>query len=123
MAYRITTRMANRSRTLRRSLTEPEIMLWSRLKTRGTGKPIFRCQYVYESMIFDFYCPAARMAVEVDGSTHWDEENRARDEARDRWLAKRGIEVLRIGAGEVFRGLSGVVDAVIGRAEERIGDR
>ena len=120
MAYRITTRMANRSRTLRKDMTEPEVMLWSRLKMRGTDKPIFRRQYVYEAMIFDFYCPAARLAVEVDGSTHWDEKKQAKDAARDLWLRGRGIEVLRIGAGSVYRDLSGVDDAVILLAEARI---
>ena len=123
MAYRMTIRMRNLSGTLRKDMTEPEIMLWSRLKTRGTDKPIFRRQYVYESMVFDFYCPAARLAVEIDGSSHWAEEKRAKDEARDRWLAERGIEVMRVEAGWVYRDLSGVADAVILRAQERIRGR
>jgi very-short-patch-repair endonuclease len=123
MAYRMTIRMRNRSKTLRKDTTEPEIMLWSRLKTRGQDKPIFRRQYVFGSMIFDFYCPAAKLAVEIDGSSHWDEEKQAKDDARDRWLAIQGIEVMRIGAGWVYRRLGGVVDAVILRAEERMRSR
>jgi len=98
-------------------------MLWSRLKTRGRPKPIFRRQYPYESMIFDFYCPAARLAIEIDGSTHWTEEKRDKDAARDAWLAGRGVAVMRIGAGEVYSDLSGAADAVILRAEERIRGR
>jgi len=35
----MTTRIANRARALRKSMTEPEIMLWSRLKGRGTDRP------------------------------------------------------------------------------------
>jgi very-short-patch-repair endonuclease len=120
---RVSDRIATRARALRKTMTEPEIMLWSRLKTRGTDKLIFRRQYAYESMIFDFYCHAARLAVEIDGSTHWSEEAREKDEARDLWLARRGIEVLRVGAGEVYRNLGGVADAVILRAEERIRSR
>nr|WP_293362399.1 DUF559 domain-containing protein [Phenylobacterium sp.] len=112
--------MRNRSKTLRKDMTEPEIMLWSRLKTRGEDKPIFRRQYAFVSMIFDFYCPAAKLAVEIDGSTHWDDEKQARDEARDRWLKSQGIEVLRVGAGSVYGNLSSVADAVIVRAAERI---
>lgn len=95
-------------------------MLWSRLKGRGEEKPIFRRQFAYESMIFDFYCPAARLAVEVDGETHWTDEGQAKDEARDRWLATRGIAVLRLGAGQVYRDLGGAADAVILMAEARI---
>lgn len=116
MAPRTTTTIAKRARALRRSMTEPEIMLWSRLKGRGRGQPIFRRQFAYEAMIFDFYCPAAKLAVEIDGSTHWDEEKLAKDEARDAWPARRGIAVLRIGAGEVYRNLSQVADGVILRA-------
>jgi very-short-patch-repair endonuclease len=123
MVARVSNRIAIRARALKKAMTEPEIMLWSRLKGRGPDRPIFRRQYAYESMIFDFYCPAAALAVEIDGSTHWDEEKQAKDLARDRWLATRGISVLRIGAGEVYRNLGGVTDAVILRAEERIRSR
>jgi very-short-patch-repair endonuclease len=109
-------KIRKRARALRKAMTEPEVMLWSRLKQRGRGQPIFRRQFAHESMIFDFYCPAARLAVEIDGSTHWTEEKRAKDEARDRWLAGRGIAVMRIGAGSVYQGLGDVADAVILRA-------
>ncbi|HWF76879.1 MAG TPA: DUF559 domain-containing protein [Caulobacteraceae bacterium] len=115
--------IAKRARAFRRTLTDPEIMLWSRLKGRARGKPIFRRQFAYESMIFDFYCPAARLAVEIDGSTHWTDEKRTKDEARDRWLAGRGIVVMRIGAGFVYQDLGGVADAVILRALELIDER
>lgn len=104
-------------------MTAPEVMLWSRLKGRGTDKPIFRRQFAYETLIFDFYCPAARLAIEIDGATHWDEDRQEKDAARDAWLAKQGIVVLRIGAGAVYRDLTGVADGVILRAEELIAGR
>jgi very-short-patch-repair endonuclease len=114
--------IAKRARAFRRALTEPEVMLWSRLKGRGRGQPVFRRQFAYEAMIFDFYCPAAKLAVEIDGSTHWTEEKQAKDETRDGWLASRGIAVMRIGAGSVYQNLGQVTDAVILRALERIGE-
>jgi very-short-patch-repair endonuclease len=123
MAPRTSTLIAKRARALRKAMTEPEIMLWSRLKGRGAGRPIFRRQFGYESMIFDFYCPAAMLAVEIDGSTHRDDEKRAKDAARDIWLARRGIAVLRIAAGVVYRDLGGAADGVILAALERIGSR
>ena len=101
-------------------MTEPEIMLWSRLKGRGTDRPIFRRQFAYQSMIFDFYCPAAKLAVEIDGATHWDDDKRAKDESRDRWLASQGVAVMRIGADAVYRDLTQVADGVILRALERM---
>jgi very-short-patch-repair endonuclease len=123
MDAKTTDLVAKRARAFRRALTEPEVMLWSRLKGRGRGRPVFRRQFAYESMIFDFYCPAAKLAVEIDGSTHWTEEKRAKDEARDRWLSGRGIEVMRIGAGLVYRELGRVADAAILRALARIEAR
>jgi very-short-patch-repair endonuclease len=101
-------------------MTQPEIMLWSRLKGCGADKPIFRRQFAYGTMVLDFYCPAALLAVEINGSSHWDEEKREKDEVRDSWLARRGIAVLRIGAHAVFSDLSRVADGVILRAEELI---
>ena len=123
MVLRSRTLIQNRARAMRKRMTEPEVMLWSRLRGRGEDRPVFRRQHAFHAMIFDFYCPAAKLAIEVDGSTHWTEDKQQRDDARDRWLATQGIEVLRIGAGEVFRNLGQVADGVIRRALERIESR
>ncbi|HEX7946604.1 MAG TPA: DUF559 domain-containing protein [Phenylobacterium sp.] len=123
MALRSTTRIANRARSLRRALTEPEVMLWSRLKGRGHGRPVFRCQHPIGSIILDFYCPAAKLAVEVDGRTHWDDDAIEKDRRRDAWLATQGIAVTRVGAGEVCNNLGQVADGIILRAEARIAGR
>ena len=120
MALRSKTKIANRARVLRKAMTEPEVILWSRLRGRGDGWPVFRRQHPIGSIILDFYCPAAKLAVEIDGSTHWTDEQRAKDEARDAWLASQGIRVLRFGASSVFHNLGEVVDAVILAAVERI---
>jgi very-short-patch-repair endonuclease len=120
MDAKTTDLIAKRARAFRRALTEPEVMLWSSLKGRGRGRPVFRRQVACGSIILDFYCPSARLAVEIDGSTHWSEEKRAKDAARDAWLAGKGIEVLRLEASWVYRDLSASADAVLLRAEERI---
>lgn len=88
--------IAKRGRAFRRALTELEVMLWSRLKQRGTGKPIFSRPQAFGTIIFDFYCVPAKLAVEIDGATHWSDESRAKDEARNIWAMWQGIEVLRI---------------------------
>jgi very-short-patch-repair endonuclease len=90
------TLIANRARAMRKTMTEPEVMLWSRLRGRTPDRPTFRRQHPFGSIILDFYCPAARLAVEVDGSTHWDEDARAKDAARDRWLMSQGVHMHRI---------------------------
>ena len=120
MTPRTSALIATRARALRKAMTEPEVMLWSRLKGRGKDKPIFHRQFAFGTMIFDFYCPAARLAVEIDGATHWDEDAQEKDAARDAWLARQGIMVVRIGANSVYRDVAGVADGVILRAEELI---
>ena len=101
-------------------LTEPEAMLWSRLKGRGQGRPVFRRQHAFGTIIFDFCCVPAKLAVEIDGSTHWSDKKRAKDEARDIWAHRQGIAVLRIDASNVYRDLGGVADGLIRLALERI---
>ena len=112
MAPKTSNRIAIRARRFRKELTEPEVMLWSRLKGRGQDRPIFRRQVPIGSIILDFYCPAAKLAVEVDGRTHWDDEAQAKDAARDHWLGQQGISVMRVGAGEVYRNLGQVTDSI-----------
>ena len=123
MARDTSTRIATRARRFRRELTEPEAMLWSRLKGRGKDRPIFRRQVPIGSIIVDFYCAAAKLAMEVDGRTHWDDDAQAKDAARDHWLGTQGVSVLRIGAGEVYRNLGQVVDGIILRAEALVAGR
>ncbi len=71
--------------------------------------------------VLDFYCPAARLVVEVDGWGHNMGDRPAKDERRDAWLAERELEVLRIPAGDVMADPDGVADSVCRYAMERAG--
>jgi very-short-patch-repair endonuclease len=94
-------------------MTEPEVILWTRLRGRGGELPTFRRQHPFGTIILDFYCPRFRLALEVDGSSHWDDDAQARDDARDWWLAGQGVKVLRIPASRVYRDIHGVMDEII----------
>ncbi len=84
-------------------MTLPEVILWQELR-RGRSKGLqFRRQHPIGPYILDFFCPAARLALEIDGSSHDNEQQYQHDERRDEWLAARGINVLRIAAAEVLR--------------------
>jgi very-short-patch-repair endonuclease len=71
----------------------------------------------------DFYCPAARLAVEIDGSTHGDDKKRQGDAARDFWLARQGVKVVRIPASAVYRDVAAVADGILLAADEWTADR
>ena len=98
------------ARRLRRELSLPEKLLWVRLR----GADIrFRRQHPVGSYILDFYCPAARLAIEVDGFVHDTGDRPRRDEARTSWLRDEGIEVLRIPAKEVLADPDAVADSLL----------
>ena len=114
------TLISNRARALRKAMSEPEVMLWSRLRGRSPDRPTFRRQHPFGSFILDFYCPAAKLAIEVDGAVHWDQAAQTKDEARDRWLMGHGVRVTRIPASEIYRDLTEVADGVLLQAEALI---
>eukprot|EP01035_Chromulina_nebulosa_P054083 gene54083-74016_t len=58
-----------RARQLRWAMTEPERLLWALLRKEQTGLR-FRRQHPLGSYVLDFYCPSARLCVEVDGPVH-----------------------------------------------------
>lgn len=100
-----------KARALRRDATPAERRLWSALRNHAVRGLKFRRQVPIGPYIADFYCPAVRLVIELDGVSHW--EAAARDAARDAWMRRRGLRVLRIPNAEVFRNLEGVVRLVI----------
>src|SRR5271154_4532373 len=98
---RAPTETVENARRLRRNLSPPEARLWSRLRTRGPGSPVFRRQHPIGPYVLDFYCAKARLAVEIDGIGHDMGGRPQRDERRDAWLKKHGVTVVRIPAAEV----------------------
>jgi very-short-patch-repair endonuclease len=100
-----------RSRALRRNMTLPEGMLWQVLRQRPAGFK-FRRQHPIGRCIVDFYCPATRLVIEVDGESHSLGENPERDIRRDQWLRGRGLRVLRFNAADVIRDTQSVLTAI-----------
>ena len=63
--------------------------------------------------VLDFYCAAARLAIEVDGFAHETGDRPQRDETRSEWLRSQGIEVLRIPAKDVLADPDSVADGLL----------
>lgn len=101
-----------RARDLRRRLTLPEVILWGALRGRRQDGARFRRQHPVGPYILDFYCEAARLAVEVDGSGHDQPDQARHDRRRTEWLNLRGISVLRIPARDVLETLDGVLQVI-----------
>jgi very-short-patch-repair endonuclease len=114
---------SKRAKALRRALTQPELMLWTRLKRRWPDMPVFRNQHPLGPYILDFFCPAARLAVEIDGATHSEDAQIAHDRRRDDWLRRQGVAVMRVPASSVFENADQVADGARLLADELITAR
>jgi very-short-patch-repair endonuclease len=104
------------ARAMRKTLTPPEARLWMALRGRGLGGLKFRRQHPIGAYVRDFYCPALRLAVEVDGMWHSTDEQVVRDHVRDSWLRQAGVRCCGFLRDELDR----VLDA-IERAVEKLG--
>jgi very-short-patch-repair endonuclease len=102
-----------RARDLRRHMSEPEVLLWSRLRRlRDRGFHIRR-QAPFLGYYLDFVCHSRRLVIEVDGSQHGRNVQSDHDAVRDRILQSRGYRVLRFWTGEIQRDLGSVIDRIV----------
>jgi len=99
--------MFKRARQLRRDATPEEILLWAELRRTRLGLPIRR-QHPLGTVVVDFYCPRAKVAIELDGAHH----NANADAERDRMLSTMGIVVVRFENFHIRQNLRGVVTAI-----------
>jgi very-short-patch-repair endonuclease len=108
-----------RAKAFRRQMTPPEARLWTQLRASRFAGHKFRRQHPIGPYILDFYCPAARLAVEVDGAIHGCEDAQVHDRRRTAWLSTRGIRVIRVRAVHVRDELDGVMRYILGAIRER----
>lgn len=96
----------------------PEVLLWERLRRHPLGLK-FRRQHPVGPYVLDFYCPPAKVGIEVDGIAHEMGDRPERDEARDRWLGEQGIDVLRVPVAEILESVDAVAEALVACCRER----
>ena len=89
-----------------------EALIWTRLQGRRLEGWRFRRQKPIGPYFVDFYCPAARLVVEIDGPVHDHETRWAYDARRKAWLEAEGYRVLTIPASDIGGDLSEVMDTI-----------
>jgi len=87
-------------------------LVWQLLRRSPCGVR-FRRQYAIGPFVADFYCPAAKLVIEIDGQAHATGERGVRDEARDAWLRANGLAIMRIPAAEVLADVGAAADALV----------
>jgi very-short-patch-repair endonuclease len=106
-----------RARQLRRNSTDVEMKLWQRLRNNQLGVD-FRRQHPAGPFILDFYCPALRLAIELDGGQHGNGEIAERDSKRTQWLAGRNVAEIRFWNSDLVDNLSGVLEVIASKVTE-----
>ncbi|MGN6163632.1 MAG: endonuclease domain-containing protein [Flavisolibacter sp.] len=100
-----------RARALRSQQTFAEELLWNYLRTKPCGFK-FRRQHPFSNYILDFYCHALRLAIEVDGSIHMQEEVKNNYEQRQKQLEEQGLVFLRFTNSEIKLHLEKVIQQI-----------
>lgn len=104
------------ARQLRKNMTKEERRLWFDYLREYPRK--FVRQKIVGRYILDFYCAQAKLAVEVDGSQHYEPAEAERDRERTKYLEGFGITVIRIPNNELmhnFRGACEYIDLHVKR--------
>ena len=103
-------KLTSRAQQLRKNMTKEERKLWYEYLHDYPHR--FRRQVTFGKYILDFYCAAAKLAVELDGSQHYEAEGQAYDLKRTAYLNSNGIHVLRFSNLDVLTNLTGVCQAI-----------
>ena len=103
-------KLTSRAQTLRKNMTKEERRLWYEYLNRYPYR--FRRQVAFGNYILDFYCSAAKLAVELDGSGHYEPEGQLYDEKRTAYLNSIGIHVLRFSNLDILKNLDGVCQVI-----------
>ena len=98
--------LTNVARTLRKNMTRQERHLWYDYLQKYPVS--FYKQKVLGKYVADFYCAKAKLVVEIDGSQHYSEEGKLKDEKRSEFLEGYGITVLRFSNYDVDTNFEGV---------------
>jgi very-short-patch-repair endonuclease len=100
------------SRALRSNMTDAEQLMWRRLRSKQLGGVQFYRQKPLLSYIVDFYCPSAKLIIELDGSQHFEAVYQLKDVERDKQLMSIGLKVLRFDDRQVLSECDAVLEVI-----------
>ena len=102
------------AKQLRKEMTKEERHLWYDFLRSYPVR--FNRQKVMGKYILDFYCAEAKLAIELDGSQHYEDANMVSDAERSAFLEGYGLTVIRIPNNEIsknFRGVCEFIDTAV----------
>ena len=110
MEYKHNKQLVGLAKRLRKSMTKEERHLWYDFLRSYEHR--FQRQKIIGNFIVDFYCPEAKIAIELDGSQHYQPKETQKNLERTNSLAQYQISVIRIPNNEVMYNFRGVCEYI-----------
>ena len=105
------------AKSMRRNMTKEERHLWFDF-LQSYPVRIMR-QKIIAGYIVDFYCAEAKLAIELDGSQHYETDGKTYDLKRTQALEAQGIKVIRFSNLEIWKQFPGVKFSIHREISER----
>lgn len=100
------------ARDLRKNMTLSEVLLWKKLRNKQMLGYDFDRQRPIDNYIVDFYCKKLSLVIEIDGSSHHNEEVYFKDVQRQKRLEGLGLKFLRFTDTEIKKSLPQVLNII-----------
>ncbi len=105
-------------RQLRSNMTKAEALIWQKLRCKQIENCKFRNQYSVDRFVLDFYSPEIKLAIEIDGESHFQEGAALYDNERQIFIESAGIKFLRFTNNQVYENLNGVLETIAHKIRE-----
>jgi very-short-patch-repair endonuclease len=102
----------DKRQSLRNNMPPAEQLIWARLKGKQINNCKFRRQYSVGAFVIDFYTVEIKLAIEIDGDSHFGDGAEVADRARQSLIESSGIRVLRFTNRQVSEELDAVIEAI-----------
>jgi len=113
-------KLTERAKELRKNMTPAEKKIWHEvLRNRQFENLRWLRQRPIDNFIVDFYCAKLKLVLEIDGDSHFTEDNKIYDEERTKILEQYGLTVIRFTNKEVMQNMSGVYQTLLQQIEEK----
>lgn len=86
--------------------------MWRALKDLPIEGSHFRRQAPIGPYVVDFFCPAKRLILEIDGGHHNEDDVAEHDRNRQQWLESEGYRVIRFWNSEIAGDLTAVLERI-----------
>lgn len=104
-------RLVPLAKKLRQDMTLGEVLLWNELKQKQLGVRFSR-QIPIDEFIVDFFCKELRLAIEVDGASHYHDDQPKKDEQRQQRLESLGVRFIRFDDADIKNNINWVVNEI-----------